>query len=117
MLTSPIDYASSVPEDIFAVGAIGSGSIFDAAYRVPYGSGPLTHPYTYDFANRISYDGTKETGWETFSQHPESVMWALRSIGPDHIATYLGYTTEVYDPTNGTISSGDIFLYRTRNWF
>ena len=109
MLTSPIDYTSSVPEDIFAVGAVGSGSIFDVAYRVPYQTGDLTHPYTFDFANRISYDGTKENGWETFSSRPETVMWALRSIGPDHNATYLGYTVEVYDPTNGTISSGDIF--------
>jgi len=111
LLTSPIDYASSVPEDVFAEGAIAGAGIFDSAYRIPYGTGPLVRPYTFDYANRITPTGEKESRavWARISSRPDSVLWALRSIGPDHEATYLGYSVEVYDPTNGTISDGDIF--------
>ncbi len=39
-----------------------------------------------------------------------SVMWALKSVGPDLEATTLGTANvTVYDPTNGTLSRGDIF--------
>ncbi len=111
-LTTPVDYIASVPEDVFAAGAIGGGGTWDGAYRVPYNSGPLVRPYTFDYANRIMPDGSRESRviWGRITSHPDTVIWAMRSIGPDHVATYLGYDTDLYDPTNGTISNGEIFF-------
>jgi len=111
-LTTPVDYISAVPEDVFAVGAVGGGAIWDGAYRVPYASGPLVHPYAFDYANRILPTGGRESRviWARISSQPDTVIWAMRSIGPDMVATYLGYDTDIYDPTNGTVSNGEIFF-------
>jgi len=112
-LTTPIAYESSVMEDVFAVQAVSKSTVLDDPYRVPYGTGPLVHPFPYDYACKILPNGGQElvSSWANISANPNAVMWALRSCGPDLVATVLGDPTAViYDPTNGTVSSGDIFF-------
>ncbi len=112
VLTTPIAYITSVPEDIFAAASINKSTVLDDPYRIPYRTGPLVRPYPFDYAYRISATGDYESStiWARITQNPESVLWALRSVGPDLEATVLGAVgVTVYDPTNGTLSRGDIF--------
>ena len=135
-LTTPIAYMSSIPQDAFAEGAA-TGDI--GALRGPYtvdGSvdGELAYPLTFDFAKRhpdLDDNPAHVEPWERIalsigldaSARPQ-LAWALRSVGPDGISVPLGYRLDqlqaigidgadgvVYDPTNGTISAGQI--YRT----
>ncbi len=81
----------------------------------------LADVLTFDYASRIAPNGTDENIsipmtpplWtERISRSP-NVMWALRSVGPDLNATTLGHTSPSatsYDPTNGTVSAGDVFF-------
>lgn len=112
-LSTPIGYITTLPEDIFALQAINKSTVYDDAYRIPYGSGPLVRPYVFDFACRRMPNGQMEsiTVWARISSSPDTIMWAMRSVGPDLVATYLGMADAVvYDPTNGTVSFGDIFF-------
>jgi prepilin-type N-terminal cleavage/methylation domain-containing protein len=114
-LTTPVAYVTSVFEDVFAPTAVQRNPTWGAAYKVPYNVGPPIHPYPFDFANRRKPDGTIEdpafnSSWRNITS-VSGVMWALRSVGPDNDATFLGIAgTTVYDPTNGTVSRGDIFF-------
>ena len=102
-LTSPVAYITSVPVDQFETFATTDGS-------------PLIFFDTFDYADLASLNrlGVKEGSGMTSGGH-----WRLSSAGPDRIQSYGGTTAEVgetevnllgvdYDPTNGTISAGDI---------
>lgn len=103
-LTTPISYISTVPRDPFPTVATSDGA-------------PLIFFDTYDYADVASLNacgspkgaGGTSGGW-----------WRLSSAGPDRIQSYGGDIAEIgtvsiinnlgvdYDPTNGTISAGDI---------
>lgn len=102
-LTTPVSYLSAVPKDIF------SGDTGDQQYYPYWGpdyfaavktSGSYTRFTTVpDLYSRAAGDGS---------------MWLIMSSGPDRdyepaFAPWTGF--EIYDPTNGTISNGDIFRY------
>jgi len=111
VLTTPVAFLTAIPEDVFAEAAISRNSVLAGPYKVPYGT-TLVRPYTFDYAYRIYYTGVPEATatWEKITSNPESVLWALRSVGPDLEASVLGDpNVQVYDPTNGTLSKGDIF--------
>jgi prepilin-type N-terminal cleavage/methylation domain-containing protein len=104
-LTTPITYISTVPIDIFETVVTTDGS-------------PLIFFDTYDYADVASF---KKSGWAHKGAGATSGgMWRLSSAGPDRIQAYggdlasLGETSDSnkfgvdYDPTNGTISAGDI---------
>jgi len=118
VLTTPIAYLTSIPEDPFAFGAIERDYNAALPYMVPFGSAiaNLKHPYTFDFAFRINPDGSDEETctpglWTKRVSRVPGVLWAMRSIGPDRIATDLAASNaKSYDPTNGTVSFGDIFF-------
>ncbi|MCD6386692.1 prepilin-type N-terminal cleavage/methylation domain-containing protein [Candidatus Sumerlaeota bacterium] len=115
-LTTPIAYITSVLEDPFA-NAGNITSYFSSRPENPYAippdsSGKLVRPFTYDFACRRLPDGGYESPltWIHITRYPYSVIWAMRGIGPDKIPTVLGDgVARPYDPTNGTVSFGDIF--------
>lgn len=115
-LTTPIAYMSSVLEDPFA-NAGNITSFFSSRSENPYAippepGGKLVRPFTYDYACRRLPEGGYESPllWIHITRYPFSVMWAMRGIGPDRIPTVLGDSTaRPYDPTNGTVSFGDIF--------
>lgn len=97
-LTTPISYISSVPTDVFQSTDSGSGP-WRRVGNFAYGSMPID----------------------------EESRWALASDGPDrdsdhgNIQFYPGYSPDLwdnpasgydftrYDPTNGTVSDGDIW--------
>jgi prepilin-type N-terminal cleavage/methylation domain-containing protein len=105
-LTTPVAYIASVPRDVFNKG-LRNG---------------LTGTYTPDAANPGSLYfemGTGARGGKD-KEFPAS-FWAMASYGPDidddteHIADFpfTGIATP-YDPTNGTVSSGDIYRFGKR---
>jgi len=102
-LTTPVAYLSSIPKDSF------SDSTGDQQYY-PYwgpefwndtfaGNYYARFTTTPDLYNRVASGQTN--------------MWMILSSGPDrdYEAAVAPYLFDVYDPTNGTISNGDIFRY------
>src|SRR5690606_517542 len=69
-------------------------------------------PMVYDYAkfDRGILPEDREDVWAHITANPSTVQWALNSPGPDtRVHEYLGYTDlTVYDPTNGTVSFGQI---------
>jgi type II secretion system protein G len=114
-LTTPVAYMTRLPEDVFA-------QSLDAEYppapplmidwlelyRI---EGVLTRPFTFDYQFR----NPEDADWSFISSHPNSVRWALRSVGPDNVPVWLNIppfdtiATQAYDPTNGTTSAGLIY--------
>jgi type II secretion system protein G len=109
-LTTPVAYMTSLPEDIFGRQFAAMASSNAAPYHQGgVASNPLISPVVYDYAEQEIGMGDSEAVWAEISQSPFTVKWALNSPGPDLIQTYLGFTNLViYDPTNGTISFGQI---------
>jgi type II secretion system protein G len=105
-ITTPVAYISSLPRDPFAViGQIEQGFPFSDPSYV-YAPGNLY------FGNLASFDN------ETFRHS----VFSVASRGPDRVIFFGNYCmahpvavannrqlTGAYDPTNGTISEGDIF--------
>ena len=113
-LTTPVAYLSSVPGDPFAdLGSIARHSAAKACnpYAIPATSGNIVYPLTYDFAYKKLPGGGYELSevWARMSQSPNAVLWAMRGIGPDKWPDWLGEHAMPYDPTNGSVSSGNIF--------
>lgn len=46
-------------------------------------------------------------------------MWELKSVGPNNVDDYntVGANARVYDPTNGTVSPGDVVVFSDSNGF
>jgi len=103
-LTTPISYITSVPIDIFPTVATSDGS-------------PLIFFDTFDYADVASLNDCNSPKG---SGGTSGAFWRLSSAGPDRIQSYGGDIAEIgkesiinqlgvdYDPTNGTISAGDI---------
>lgn len=95
-LTTPVAYMTSIPQDVFRIAA-----------RLP-------NPERY-----YSYLDCKSYFREIYDMNVPSMMspgeaggrrwwWWLFSIGPDLTENYC---VPFYDPTNGTVSSGDIVRF------
>jgi len=119
VLSTPVAYMTSIPEDVFASAAVSRDAVLAGPYKVPYNVGPPVHPLTFDYAYRRLPDGRDEDVafpglWTQRISRSANVQWALRSVGPDLKATVLGGLggdiPTSYDPTNGTVSNGDIFF-------
>ncbi len=108
-VTTPIAYLSSIPNDPFVRRAetlYGVGSIED----------PTGSVYVYNTGNALVGVGIGDPG------SPSRQGWALTSAGPDlrihfpywpfaqTFITSNAYLDFIYDPTNGTVSPGEIFL-------
>ncbi len=92
-LTTPIAYVTSCLPDIFKVGK----------------TSDLENDTNYEYLNnRLRYAIMKGNGYE--GEAP--FIWELRSNGPDKSRTTgaspENYLLQVYDPSNGTVSEGDI---------
>jgi prepilin-type N-terminal cleavage/methylation domain-containing protein len=97
-LTTPVSYITSLIPDPFTPTEREPGAPLDVPQKL------VNDPY--------SYYNYQEQGAVTTGQ--ESAYWALYSMGPDLQNTHgwvaMGQVT--YDPTNGTVSRGDIFRIR-----
>jgi len=86
---------------------------------VKYMSGQFTDPYSPYRGTPLKYltgekaaESAIKGGYATRENvHPDSI-WIVYSIGPDTIDDE---ATIIYDPTNGTVSRGDII--RTNHWY
>ncbi len=96
-LTTPVAYITDVPDDVFRQVLRPDDPAFDY----------------------IDYETTKifvflRPIWEPFPGFPSDNKrgWHLSSAGPDQLeALSLPGTALAYDPTNGTVSDGDIHRY------
>jgi general secretion pathway protein G len=109
-LSTPMDYISTIPEDFFKVAGFGGGTS-------PTGLDfPGGHPW-----RRYGYINKPQGWWSYFrpdillsSGLPphyewENAKWIMASYGPDRMEdVFSPWTLQEYDPTNGTISRGDI---------
>lgn len=120
VLTTPIGYVSALPEDIFARAAVNRNAGLGEWYKTGPG-GSFANVFVFDYAQRILPNGKDENTeipmnpplWTARISRSPNVMWALRSVGPDLNATTLGHdspSATSYDPTNGTVSAGDVFF-------
>jgi type II secretion system protein G len=107
-VTTPIAYITSVPEDVFNTQESTIWATKDTA--------------TYYYADRESYtthvpNALQGGGGAIYAilwrfEYPNSV-WLMRSRGPVGGEETLGSQVrenDAYDPTNGTVSNGNIFL-------
>ncbi|MFC1600748.1 type IV pilin protein [Candidatus Sumerlaeota bacterium] len=91
-LTTPIAYIMKLPAEVFPPAAA-------------YANAPLSHFDTYDYycseSDTLEHDGINST------RHS---AWRLSSGGPDlyHSFSMIDFGGIEYDPTNGTISNGDL---------
>ena len=115
-LTTPVAYITSVPKDPF----VDKGKTIEYCASEQYNpykaggskSAEFLYPLTYDFAARRGPNGWESRQvWAKISRQPDSVYWGMRSVGPDGWPAWLGDAMPSYDPTNGTVSRGNI--YRT----
>jgi len=115
LLSSPIAYITSpLLKDVFIPdgGSIATGS-----------GGTIANPTEYDRAVQYSLRGENGTqvdaGISGLSNTQKGHWWLLRSYGPDKDADsystqirdndIVGVVQKVYDPTNGTVSDGNIY--------
>lgn len=116
ILTTPIDYVSAASGlvDPFRLGVTTYGSVGERYRYVnimsneppnPWPPCPFPGPYYTRWFGSI----TAQQAADFRYRHGE---WRISSAGPDHGASFLGTDFMgdllVYDPTNGTISTGDV---------
>ena len=101
LLTTPIAYLTSMPEDIFNT----------LVFRKYTGSdaGVVGQWYTASHRKFGSFPMSNQA-WENWPGG--QFYWIICSCGPDGEWNTVGdINTFYYDPTNGTISRGDIYYY------
>jgi len=129
-LTTPVSYISSVPEDIFVTPEVGNSTSRALAYADPYIHSPDTpRPWTYEYVNfpelRRKWNPIHGDGWVEEHFTPQSLegsvnalQWILTSLGPHpKSAMFSIWGDVIYDPTNGTVSIGQIVLVGPGNGF
>jgi len=107
-LTSPISYIASIPVDPFTA----------AYHKIHTGDGtPVAGSYNnmcFDWlteSKRVKLNLPDATGWSPFNDmgwHFTDMGYLFQSAGPNFII-WGADTSSVYDPTNGTVSAGDIW--------
>ncbi len=121
-LTTPIAYITSViPAPLNEIVANNgarladnSGPVSSAPFRVGglTSTAPLITPVVYDYAQyeRKSLPLEVDSVWLEITSNLSTIAWGLNSNGPNgKVFQYLGSgNLTVYDPTNGTVSYGQI---------
>ena len=124
MLTTPISYLSSIPWDVF-------NSHPKAGNQTPHYSSINARmaSFLYRSTNKsrsiwIAYPKTEADAVKGYTAGLTTCNWSMATVGPDLAPwpqnhpgpqTYSGsgniYTSLIYDPTNGTVSVGDIMYF------
>ena len=105
VLTTPISYLTLLPTDPFNLDKVA----YDPAN--PFNPLPTLFPgdppYTYIYNTLGTYTGTGDPSGVANFGSPDN--WTLTSLGPSRtFDAVMAQTTIEYDPTNGTVSIGDI---------
>ncbi len=104
-LTTPIAYISSIPGDPFNRGL--------ELFTLFYPNEP-TNTYLYnsgaaEFGNGVEQTAERYQGWSLTSPGPDGeLQFAYYAFSPSFIETKR-YVVWIYDPTNGTVSAGELF--------
>lgn len=119
-LSTPIAYLTSIPNCFWAEKVASGGARFTngdphdgASYRKGGIAGAeIVRPLPYDYA-KFDPDGLfpdNPLAWLYVTKNPLATSWALNSPGPmNNVFDWLGRDgIRPYDPTNGTISQGQI---------
>lgn len=126
-ITTPIAYMTTIPTSPFDEKAIGGAprhsntngwvlwvnaktlSAANGVTDVAPADG-LDDSYNRD---RSFYLAGNITGSTTLFQVRSSGEWMMKSVGPDNLddINVLGQDARIYDPTNGTVSAGDIVIF------
>ncbi|MDK2971779.1 MAG: hypothetical protein PWP23_1534 [Candidatus Sumerlaeota bacterium] len=105
LITTPVAYMSSIPQDVFQAGKPVTSTNANKNYSAFLGPYPNYFIYTDRYATQGSFKLNGAEGW------------SVRVMGPDTDFDLVGDTNDgdtaipengVYDPTNGTISNGDV---------
>ncbi len=122
-ITTPVAYLTRVPQDVFSAGSpvtsgvVGNHPIKTFRYfRIVVPGGPPGPPSrTNVLAGGSDMVDSNSPALNPFFAAPGSVLpselvgrWFLMSLGPDGLDS-VPRTENFYDPTNGTLSAGDIF--------
>jgi type II secretion system protein G len=126
-LTTPIAYMTSIPRTPFMEDMLGhpAGSPQHAVLnnwalyiRAKLGTLPGTTVSGTDIDSNYALDRAAYLyGGNTTDPRRLQGEWALKSVGPDNADNrdssqgFVAADARVYDPTNGTISAGDIMVY------
>ncbi|MBN1901074.1 prepilin-type N-terminal cleavage/methylation domain-containing protein [Candidatus Sumerlaeota bacterium] len=115
--TTPIAYITKVPPDVF-VSDKSQGVFFSGHPWNP--DAYMAIQYSEDFyipaSVRDDVSSPDYPGWGYVTPQGVNVGWKLESVGPDRKYTFQqpwdpDYETIEYDPTNGTVSYGDVRRY------
>ncbi len=109
-LTTPIAYISSLPDDPFATGPGGRSTGITGPELV---SNDQLPPHTYFYVDNDSrFEGLDSNAIYGLKDNE----WTLQGIGPNARYNRSTGILAFYDPTNGTISEGNI-IYHSRTGF
>lgn len=109
VLTTPISYLSTIPNDIFPNARSGAGDIGAGVFS------PVRYFHNYeelyvfpDGTAKLLQGGHVSEHYRYFFGREGAIMWQLFSRGPDRIENH---GLVVYDASNGTLSRGDIIRW------
>lgn len=106
-ITTPVGYITSIPRDPFSVGTNESNPINREFPVFTYWDAPFTDNTKVNAAGPTRYQDMP-------TESATRGAWALLSYGPDKdfepAAAFTGHWA-LYDPTNGTVSNGDIWRF------
>jgi len=100
LITTPIAYITSIPADTFQAGRPTTST--EASKNYSDWLGPIPRYFVYADSTFL-LDGS--TGWSVRSMGPDT-DFDLVGYAPDNEGSFPG--NGIYDPTNGTISNGDV---------
>jgi prepilin-type N-terminal cleavage/methylation domain-containing protein len=108
-LTSPVAYLTTLQPDVFQDPTVTPPTRTGHHHRFDDGTGSHTFDYSTAYWNDLENDPQMRASWE--ARFGLGVRWKMSSCGPDrrfiNEGSYFGMR-DSYDPTNGTISSGDV---------
>lgn len=115
-MTTPVAYLSSLPQDVFQDSRLPEATRPNQTNFLNPGD-RTNHPYDYSTASweDLANNPTTAANWlRSFGQS----AWKMSSAGPDltflnNPGSFFGFNS-IYDPTNGTISEGDIVRSQAR---
>ena len=108
-LTTPTAYLTTLDPDVFQDPTVTPPSRPGHFHRLNAGTGSHTFDYSSAYWNDLANNPDMRASWE--ARFGLGVQWKMSSCGPDrrfiNEGSYFGMLHS-YDPTNGTISAGDI---------
>lgn len=103
-LTTPIAYITTIPHDTFQAKNISEPT---RPGHTHFLNGKHVFDYSTAYWNEI---GTNEDATEIWRAQFGYSPWKLSSVGPDRFPSF--GLIALYDPTNGTISQGDLIRWQ-----